>query len=185
MKVYIGPYRSWIGPYQIADLLQYVGVSKDRCFEIGEKLSSIEWLSNLCQWIDSKKKRKIKIHIDKWDSWNADNTISLIILPVLKQLRETKHGSPFVDDEDVPEHLRSTSAPPLTEEQKRNHSVDDFFHNRWEWVLDEIINAHEKLADAEWEDQYESHNDPEFVKEQERIKYGLMLFGKYYRGLWD
>jgi hypothetical protein len=28
---------------------------------------------------------------------------------MLKQLKETKHGSPFTDMEDVPEHLRGTT----------------------------------------------------------------------------
>jgi acetylornithine/succinyldiaminopimelate/putrescine aminotransferase len=35
---------------------------------------------------------------------------------MLKQLQETKHGAPLVDDEDVPEHLRSTTAPPRENE---------------------------------------------------------------------
>ncbi len=41
-----------------------------------------------------------------------DYTLSHIVVPMLKQLKETKHGAPFVDDEDVPEELKSTSAPP-------------------------------------------------------------------------
>ena len=40
-----------------------------------------------------------------------DHTLAMIIVPMLKQLKETKHGAPFVDDEDVPEELKSTSAP--------------------------------------------------------------------------
>jgi hypothetical protein len=51
------------------------------------------------------------IKIDKWDTWSMDHTLSPIILPMLKQLKEVKHGAPNVEDEDVPEHLRSTSAP--------------------------------------------------------------------------
>ena len=60
MKVYIGPYRNWWGPYQLANLLQKVGVSDDRCDKIGEWLSDT-WVDDLCQWIDSKEKRKIKV----------------------------------------------------------------------------------------------------------------------------
>jgi hypothetical protein len=30
---------------------------------------------------------------------------------MLKQLNATKQGAPLVEDEDVPEHLRSTAAP--------------------------------------------------------------------------
>ena len=55
MKVYIGPYKNWIGPYQIADLLQYIGFSEDTCHKIGERLSKT-FLNTICLWIDSKKK---------------------------------------------------------------------------------------------------------------------------------
>ena len=48
--------------------------------------------------------RNIKVHIDPYDTWNMDSTLSHIILPMLIQVRETKHGSPVIDDEDVP-HL--------------------------------------------------------------------------------
>ena len=99
MKIKIGPYVKWWGPYQIADLLQYVGVSEDRCFDIGEKMP--EWVNKVCYWVDGKRKRKQKIHIDYWDTWNMNDTLALIILPMLKQLKETKHGSGQVDLEDV------------------------------------------------------------------------------------
>ena len=56
--------------------------------------------------------RKIVIHIDDYDTWSMDHTLAPIIAPMLKQLKATKHGAPFVDDEDVPEHLRSTNAKP-------------------------------------------------------------------------
>ena len=36
MKVIIGKYKNWIGPYQIADSLQWLGWSEDKCHLIGE-----------------------------------------------------------------------------------------------------------------------------------------------------
>jgi hypothetical protein len=58
----------------------------------------------------------------------------MIIHPVLVKLKETKHGSPVVDDEDVPENLRAN---------KKDHSdyseEDSTLHARWAWVLDEMI----------------------------------------------
>jgi hypothetical protein len=42
------------------------------------------------------------VKVDYWDVWNMDHTLSPIILPMLKRLREVKHGSGFVDMEDVP-----------------------------------------------------------------------------------
>ena len=37
MKVTIGPYRNWIGPYQIANSLKKIGVSDDTCYKLGGK----------------------------------------------------------------------------------------------------------------------------------------------------
>jgi hypothetical protein len=93
MKVNIGPYLTWWGPYQIADLLKYVGVSEDRCWVIGKWLSET-WVGDFCQWIYDKRQRTVKIRIDKYDSWNADSTIALIAAPLLKQLKATNHGMP-------------------------------------------------------------------------------------------
>jgi hypothetical protein len=116
-----------------------------------------------------KDKRKISIKLDKYDTWNMDNTLSLIILPMLKQLKETKHGSSFVDNIDAPEHLK---APP----KENDRDTDEFFHARWDWVMDEMIWAFETHA----KDDYMCYEENE-----ERLVNGLRLFGKYFRDLWD
>lgn len=159
MKIKIGPYRNWIGPYQIADFLcfwakdvedEYGIKSKpDWVHDFGSKLADTK-LADFCQWIEDKKERKVKIHIDKYDTWSMDNTLSMIIVPMLKQLQATKHGSPMVDDEDVPEELRSTNAPPVKE---WNIGSDNNVHKRWEWVMDEMIWAHERNL-IDWESQF-------------------------------
>lgn len=201
MKVYIGPYKKWWGPYQLAELIPFI--SENTQDKIGDWLSKT-WVNTVCEWFYSKNERNIKVRIDKYDTWNMDNTLALIILPMLKQLKETKHGSPSVDDEDVPEHMR--------------HGGDDdnWVHYRWEWVLNEMIWAFEQELDDEWEDQFvHGESDVEWIivsgKEEDdsalyemkqknpnywvdregikeyndRINNGFRLFGKYYRGLWD
>ena len=167
MKVYIGPFKNWVGPYQIAEALcfwvkdvedEHGFKSKpDWVHDFGTWLSGGEngesWLLKLCQWIESKRKRNIKIRIDKYDTWNMDGTLAYIILPMLKQLQATKHGSPLVDDEDVPEGLglRSTEASP----KENEWDTDENVHKRWVWVLSELIWTFEQLhPDSNWDDQY-------------------------------
>lgn len=191
MKVNIGPFRNWIGPYQIAEKICFWwDKDDDRVFNFGTWLAenkdgSDSWITKTCTWIESKKKRKIDIRIDKYDTWNMDGTLAYIILPMLKQLQATKHGSPNVDDKDVPKELRSTSAPP----KKDEWDVDDLWHKRWDWVLSEMIYAFEHChPDNDWESAY--HKNGEFdikgyKKHDERIQRGLTLFGKYFRALWD
>jgi len=220
MKVYIGPYKDYFGPYQLADLLQKVGVSEDRCNTVGDWLSKT-WVNKVFTWIYSKKKRKIKINIHKYDTWGMDSTLALIILPMLKQLKDTKHGSGIVDLDDVPEKMRFT-----TTENYECQETFDFYndpdlckqniqcdvHDRWDWVLEEMIWAFEQL-NIDWADQYwlvkpeldlEDYPEDEgketipirwkvkgecdwegTKKHQDRIDNGLRLFGKYYQSLWD
>jgi hypothetical protein len=92
------------------------------------------------------------VKIDRWDTWSMDHTLAYIILPMLKQLKKDKHGAPFVDDIDVPEELRSTSAPPKENEwdTDANHFV------RWDWVMDEMIFAFECKNDDHADDKFHS-----------------------------
>ena len=148
MKVYIGPYKNWIGPYQLADLLQKVGVSEHRCGKLGKWLADTQ-LSTFCNWIDNKRVRNIQVRIDKYDTWSMDSTLAYIILPMLKQIKETKHGAPNIDDKDVPKKLRSTSAPV----KENEWDTDDNWFDRWDWVLDEMIWTFSQVNE-DWEDQY-------------------------------
>jgi hypothetical protein len=66
--------------------------------------------------------------------------------------QKKKHGAPFVDDEDVPDHLKSTAAP-----AKENEWDTDANHfARWDWVLDEMIFAFECKTDDSWEEAFRS-----------------------------
>ena len=121
---------------------------------------------------DSNKEQKISVKIDPWDTWSMDVTLAHIIVPMLKQLKETKHGAPHVDDEDVPEHLRKSAAPPT----ENDWDTDDNYFKRWDWVMDEMIFAFESKQNCTWTEKYVN---------QVRIINGLRLFGKYYEGLWD
>lgn len=235
MRVKIGSPKRWFGPYQLAEALCFwvpnvkdkygIEDKPDWVHKFGEWLAhgSIEpeqqvgeirdfaphrpktWLYRFLMWIDSKKQRTIKVHIDPWDTWNMDHTLALIILPMLKQLSQQKMGSPGVDDEDVPEELRRTAAPPTENEW----DTDDNWHKRWDWVVEEMIFAFEHCVDESWEDQFiqntgnmktkklengsnelifENTPQVDFDKREQyhqRIQRGLCLFGKYYRHLWS
>ena len=178
----------------------------------------LEWLEDRVQdfynifnniWFD-RREQKVSVRIDHWDTWSMDVTLAHIVVPMLKQLKETKHGAPCVDYEDVPEHLRPTKKEQKAYEE--DGSTDDKFFERWDWVMGEMIFAFEsKLID--WEDQFISGDvvyifekvageagmsemkrgpgdtlkiDHEGMKDyQDRISNGFRLFGKYIESLWD
>ncbi len=202
MKVYMGRYGK-----------RYSG---HRVFAFLEKYMSEERFDKFCDYVDwvfhytinkitDSDGRKIKIKIHDYDTWSMDTTLSHIIVPMLIQLKKTTHGSPSVDDEDVPDELKSTSAPP----KKNDWDVDDNHHKRWEYVLDEMIYAFTQIRDEHPGEsayygaavQHTIGGGPEgggFVfnlptvtdkegldKYYARIQKGTLLFGKYYSGLWD
>ena len=150
----------------------------------------LEWIDDRVQdfynifnrlWFDERQ-QKIKVHIDPWDTWSMAHTLAPIILPMLIQLKETKLGAPHVDDKDVPKHLRSTSAPP----KENDWDTDEFWFDRWDWVLDEMIYAFDCKANKD--DvfmRFDSTDQKGMKAEQKRISNGFRLFGKYYEALWD
>jgi len=239
MKVKIGPYTSWVGPYQLAELLCFwvkevedehgMKDKPDWVHKFGEYLAhgSVEpeaevgeirswdrerhttWLYKFLIWIESFKKRKIKVHIDRWDTWSMDSTLAHIVLPMLVQLKAAKHGAPYVDLADVPKELHGKK---LTKKQKDLGELDDKHFERWDWVMGEMIFAFEtKVDDGRWEEQFETGESDLQWKQLEngnsqmirgpndtkvydwegrnayeaRIQNGFRLFGKYYQNLWD
>ncbi|MEA3370311.1 MAG: hypothetical protein U9Q40_03155 [Campylobacterota bacterium] len=175
MKINIGPYKNWIGPYQIAEFIcfwaknsdeEYIngeGRYKDYVHDFGSWLSGGEdkdsLLMKICTWVESKRKRKVEIKIHEYDSWSADHTLALITLPLLYQLYETKHGAPHVDDEDVPDHLKRSQY-----ELENEWDTDPSHFDRWNWVLMKMICSFQQLVDDDWESQFHTGNiDFEFV----------------------
>ena len=172
-------YGKWRGIDDIPNDAKNLFVNKDQP----------TWLYLFLERIESKRKRKIKIHIDKWDTWSMDHTLAQIVLPMLKQLKKTKHGSAQVDMDDVPPEMRMTSTEDWDDQlvfdfyndpelSKQNIQCD--IHDRWNWVMDEMIFAFEFIVD---EDNRYSHKFDQEV--ENRVANGLKLFGKYYQGLWD
>ena len=147
-------------------------------------------------WFGYAPEQKIQVKIEPWDTWSMDHTLGHIILPMLVQLKSTKHGGPFTDDKDVPKALRSTNASA----KENSWDTDENHFKRWDWILDEMIWAFNQKSRDDWEsDFYEyKHDDTaqfglKLVWEdrkgraahQERMTNGFKLFGKYYENLWD
>ena len=223
MKVYISGYRNhWLSPYHILEFVCFWEKNNDVFYNLEDKPNApyekwVNFLDPICKAMskimDVIHPKVDYVKIDYWDTWSMDHTLGQIALPMLKQLKDKKHGSPCVDDEDVPEELKSTSAPA----KENEWDVDDNHFKRWNWVMDEMIFAFEHHINKEWEEAYRSgefdhksvacewyeNGKPKMFRLEEgpkhtykadyegmrvvedRIKNGFRLFGKYYQGLWD
>lgn len=197
MKVHIGPYKNWFGPYQLAEKLCFwakkekdeYGFEKTpdwvhdfgtflaegkwpkeesedtKCFLNSDKEKDETWLYKFLLWIDSKKKRTIKVKIDRWDTWSMDHTLAYIILPMLKKLKEEKHGTPAsLDPMDVPEYLRIVDNETDWSQQrdlfegipKCNPEHIYVREDQWNWIMGEMIFAFEMKLKDNWENDYAS-----------------------------
>lgn len=108
--------------------------------------------------------RVIDVHLDQWDSYSLDETLSHIIHPCLVQLKEVSTG--------YPAHL--------TEQE-------------WDEILDKMIYSFEMKSKYfdEMEvcqskcDDLTSQSCKECVEEVgQKMREGFELFGKYYGDLW-
>lgn len=110
--------------------------------------------------------REISIEIHKYDTWNLDNTLALVILPALKLFKKETKSYP----------------PELTE-------------TGWDELLDEMIWTFENFVEDQEDQFYETNANGELSFKNvdyeglkvyhQRIQDGLELFGKYYRHLWS
>lgn len=195
MKVYIGGYPdTWwncqIHSKYMDKKYNYLWEKSNTTFEkILEKCeNAIQWIYNhSINRVVKHRERKIKVRIDREDTWSMDHTLAYIILPMLKQLKATKHGSPYVDPEDVPEHMRLTERETavfdhgfydktLNATDEELNAASEKFHAQWAWVLDQMIWSFEQEIDEE--NDHKHYYDP---YEPGEIVEGDSLFDKEYR----
>ena len=126
--------------------------------------------------------QNVEVKIDEWDTWNMDETMAHIILPMLKQLRKKKHSYPSS----------------LPNEAAWNDIVDKMIFSFSSKLNDWEDQFHSGVQDIVWVDNKDGTSsmekgpndtykiDVEGMKAyQSRIDEGFLLFGKYYENLWD
>lgn len=178
MKVYIGNYPKYFGPYQLVDKIFF--------FLSDEKKDKIvDWIpSKPFEWIDKRfNTRHIDIEIDDYDTWNAEHTLAMIIHPVLVKFRKNINSFPTnFDDTDIPKTVYD-----------KFDKEDEISLKKWEWVLDEMIWSFSQILEEDYESSYFSLDENEKIivdhegleAHRKRIQRGLMLFSKYYLNLWN
>ena len=178
MKVYISGYPSWVGAYQIAEYFPY---------RLRRYIENCKLIDEICNYIYEKRKRRVWIKIDPSDTWSMDSTLSLIIVPMLKQLKDTSQSYGMIDEPDLPEGIEKESL------------------EAWHWAIDRMIEAFSSDI-TEWEEQWESgevdlvfenntvvhgpkhtfkRDEEGIAKQRAKIERGRQLFAKYYDSLWD
>ena len=191
MKVHYGPFLTWYGPHKIAEMIIFwdeklagkfgdwlsYKTGKPLPVKRGKLMETIKkdrednhtWFRSFLEWVHTKRKRKEYIKLDPWDTWNVDSTLTPIILALLKQFKEKEIGigCPYIDQYDIPKNLRSE---------------DNYNHEGWKWIVDEMIWTFSMLDDEESEYHL---MEGDWKAREERVQNGLILFAKYFRSLWS
>jgi len=133
------------------------------------------------------------IKLDASDTWSVDYTLSKLAVPLIKELHRTKHGYGLIDDSDVPKELR-------TGNNDHNEPKHDWFMQEIIWCLNEIAEGEPNSPVYGYDEDLFLFNSEERTPEQQRkvdeymeecqnyddrVQNGCILFGKYFRGLWD
>lgn len=154
---------------------------------------------------NGNEKRHIDIHVDPYDAWNADHTLALIIVPVLKELKKGLHGCPIdfcTLAEDGYTVLDSDEACARWElaidkmiwafQQVVDDNEDDFWIQKGEWDFEDAVSEEDRegLPDDEPVSRLKwivepIRNDDAYYAYMDRMQEGFDLFGKYFRNLWD
>lgn len=105
--------------------------------------------------------RKINVRIDPFDTWSLDHTLSIVILPALIQLKDTKQGIPseFVG-EGIGGDLDNNHCFDFIKEDA--DQVFDKQCEKWEETLNKMIWSFLQLSIADDYDEQYYHGNPDF-----------------------
>jgi hypothetical protein len=123
-------------------------------------------------------RRKIKVHIDRYDTVSLDHTLALIILPCLIQLKNTQQGMPVIKEVDVDPNQESFDFGDDLEsmQYEKNTMI-------WNEIMNKMIWSFQQLT-VDYKNGVNIKSDARPLYE-ERLQEGLTLFGTYYLALWD
>lgn len=103
--------------------------------------------------------RKIKIQIEKHDTYNLDSTLAKVIYPALLQLKQTMHG--------VPNEFAEVGGEDYLDQKCFDFYTDDrqeMFEKRckdWNEILDKMIWSFQQLSEENYSELYH-HGEPKY-----------------------
>jgi len=119
--------------------------------------------------------RKIDIQIDNYDTWSLDNTLAMIILPALIQLKLTKHGVPGEFVNNVGGDLdRNYVFDFIYDDEKR---VFEESCNKWNETMDKMIWSFQQIVDGQYDSKYH-HGKMEIGFKESSYTYTNPITGK-------
>lgn len=147
MKIYTG---NWSPHRPFYDFFEKIGISNELNHKIHDVLKYLKLI---------ERQRINIIKVDRWDTWNADDTLATIIAAVMIKFKE-----------------EGINGYPPSFDVKDANGLDEI--EGWTYIIDEIIYVFSNYA-LMWE------HDDDYVTNKARFDNGARLFAKYFTHLWD
>lgn len=129
---------------------------------------------NIRKFNSGARPRKIDVQIDPWDTYSLDNTAAHIILPLLLQLKDTKHGVPNEFTARIGGDLDSNYCFDFITDDEQ--AVFNKLCANWEDALDKMIWSFQQLIDDEYGSAY-YHGDIDVEWKLSPFKYPNPITG--------
>lgn len=108
---------------------------------------------NLRRYKRGPGERKLDIKIDPWDTYSLDHNISLIILPMLLQLKYTKNGIPSDMVNSIGSDIDSNYTFDFIKDDEKE--VFEMGCDKWDETLDKMIWSFAQLSiQDDYDDKY-------------------------------
>lgn len=107
---------------------------------------------NIRNFNKGPSERRIDVEIDKWDTYGMDHTASLIILPLLLQLKDSKMGVPNEFVERVGGDMDSNMVFDFITEDE--NEVFDKLCDKWTETIDKMIWSFQQIVDENYDSKY-------------------------------
>ena len=184
MRVHIGKYKSWFGPYQLAEALCFWARDVEDEYGFKHKPDWVhdfgEWLAYgsvrpdpvpgdttamfrddrtstwLCRFLTWVDSRRKRTEKIQIDPWDTWSMDSTLAPIILPMLKQLQANKHGAPMVDIKDVPKELHGKKLTKKQKDQGEVDDKHFERWDWILSEMIFAFEHLVDDTWEDQFSS-----------------------------
>lgn len=124
-----------------------------------------------------------EIRIDAHDTWSMDMTLASIIAPMLRQMKECKHGVP---PSLIPsDHHTSQYVFDFIDDDVRQDEVSQGAR-KWDEHLEKMIWAFEMVSTGAWGSAAAPKDYPgDYDAFYKDVHDGIKLFAEFYGSLWD
>ena len=107
---------------------------------------------NIRNFNKGPKERKMEVSIERWDTYSMDHTAALVILPLLLQLRQSKHGVPNEFIRHIGGDLDNNYCFDFVNDDEKD--VFDQLCGKWEETLDKMIWSFQQVVDDSYDSKY-------------------------------